>query len=221
MRKLVAGAFVSLDGVMQAPGGPDEDPTGGFRYGGWVAPHVDDVTGKVMDETFSQPFELVLGRKTYDIFAAHWPYAGSDGPDGGIARAFNATTKHVATRGSKPLSWQHSRSLGGDVVAALRELKKGDGPMLLIQGSGNLIQTLLAADLIDEFRLLIFPLVLGKGKRLFAEGTLPAAFRVVKWAVSPSGVVIATYARDGEVKTGSFAAETPSEAEVERRRTLT
>lgn len=227
MRKIVTSAFVSLDGVMQAPGGPEEDPTGGFKFGGWTAPYWDDALAAVMGEAFSQPFELILGRKTYDIFAAHWPYIptdpeaqGFDEMEAGIARLFNGAVKHVATHSSVPLTWENSTALGSDIVAALRKLKAQDGPQLLIQGSSDLIQTLLAHDLIDEFRLLIYPLVLGKGKRLFGSGTLPGAFTVTKSTASPSGVVIATYERDGDVKTGSFALETPTEAEIARRKTL-
>jgi dihydrofolate reductase len=224
MRKIVAGAMVSLDGVMQAPGGPAEDPTGGFKFGGWVAPHFDDTLGAAMDETFSAPFDLLLGRKTYDIFAAHWPFVETDPAassfdklNADIATTFNRITKYVATHSPDTLAWKNSQSLGKDVVAKVRALKQEDGPILLIQGSAALIQQLLAADLIDEFRLLTFPLALGKGKRLFGEGTIPAAFTCIKSAVSPSGVVIANYERAGDVKTGSFAMETPTEAELERR----
>lgn len=228
MRKIVASAFVSLDGVMQAPGGPQEDPTGGFKFGGWTAPYWDDAIAGVMGDAFAQPFELVLGRKTYDIFAAHWPHipthpqaAGYDEMEAGIARLFNGVVKHVATHSSAPLAWENSKTLGNDVVAALRKLKTQSGPQLLIQGSSNLIQTLLAHDLIDEFRVLIYPLVLGQGKRLFGTGTLPGAFKVTGPTVAPSGVVIATYERAGDVKTGSFALENPSTAEIERRQNLT
>lgn len=227
MRKIVAGAFVSLDGVMQAPGGPEEDPTGGFKYGGWTAPHWDDVIGAAMGETFSAPFELLLGRKTYDIFAAHWPYVQMDPKESNfnalnmqIAQKFNSVTKYVATHRPEALTWQNSRSLGDDIVATLRELKSGDGPILLMQGSSELIQTLLEHDLIDEFRLLIFPLVLGRGKRLFDNGTIPVAFRLAKSTVSPNGVLIATYGRAGDVKTGSFAMDEPTRAELERRKNL-
>lgn len=227
MRKIVTSAFVSLDGVMQAPGGPEEDLTGGFKFGGWTAPYWDDALAAVMGEAFSQPFELILGRKTYDIFAAHWPFvpidpeaAGFDEMEAGIARLFNGAVKHVATHSPASLGWENSTALGGDIVAALRKLKSQNGPQLLIQGSSDLIQTLLAHNLIDEFRLPIYPLVLGKGKRLFGSGTLPVAFKVVKSTVSPSGVVIATYGRDGAVKTGSFALENPTDAEMERRRNL-
>ena len=228
MRKILASVFISLDGVMQAPGGPEEDPTGGFRYGGWVPAYWDETLGARMDDLFSAPFELLLGRKTYDIFAAHWPYVEHDPTasdfdrlNSDIAQKFNATTKYVATHSPDTLSWRNSKALGSDVAAAAADLKRQDGPDLLIQGSSVLIQTLLAKDLIDEFRLLIFPLVLGKGKRVFGHGTMPAAFRLLNSATSPSGVLMASYERAGEVKTGSFASEVPTEAEIERRRTLT
>ena len=224
MRKVIVGAFVSLDGVMQAPGGPEEDPTGGFEHGGWVAPHWDDTIGAAMDETFSTPFDLLLGRRTYDIFAAHWPYVGHDPAAGtfdrlnsDIARTFNSITKYVATHSPDTLSWQNSRPLGRDVVARVRELKKADGTVLLTQGSSELVQTLLANDLVDELRLLIFPIVLGQGKRLFGDGAVPATFRLTKSATSPTGVLISSYERAGAIETGSFASERPSDAELERR----
>jgi dihydrofolate reductase len=223
MRKIVAGAFVSLDGVMQAPGGPEEDPTGGFKFGGWTAPYWDAVTAEAMGDSFSAPFELLLGRKTYDIFAAHWPYieiAKVDPLEMEVARLFNRITKYVATHSPATLTWQNSQSLGNDVPARLSELKKEAGPRLLVQGSSNLLQTLLAHDLVDEFRLLIYPLVLAKGKRLFGNGTMPAAFKLTKSAVTTSGVLIATYERAGDIKTGSFAPDTASQAEIERRKTL-
>jgi dihydrofolate reductase len=211
MRSIVTGAFLSLDGVMQAPGGPDEDRSGGFRFGGWIVPLCDDATNAALGETFSAPFDLLLGRTTYDIFAAYWPHVTRDpeAPDfdagsADISRKFDAATKYVATHRPESLTWQHSRGLGPDPVAALRELKAQDGPMLLTQGSSALIHTLLEHDLIDELRLLIFPVVLGRGKRLFAEGAVPAAFRVTTSTVSPGGVVIATYRRDGDIRTGSF-----------------
>jgi dihydrofolate reductase len=227
MRKIVATAFVSLDGVMQGPGGPQEDPTGGFKFGGWTAPYWDDAIGAVIGEGFLKPFDLLLGRSTYDIFAAHWPYVETDPTAGAfealtaqVAETFNRVTKYVATHAPDTLSWQNSRSLGEDVVAAVRNLKSEDGPILLIQGSSELIQQLLAADLIDEFRLLMYPLVLGKGKRLFGEGTIPAAFKLTRSTASPSGVLMANYERAGDIQTGSFAMETPTEAELERRKNL-
>ncbi|MER8826335.1 dihydrofolate reductase family protein [Mesorhizobium sp. M0938] len=214
MRKITASTFVSLDGVMQAPGGPEEDPVGGFEFGGWTFHYWDEVMGAAMDETFSKPFALLLGRRTYDIFAAYWPYQQS----GLIADSFNATTKYVATHRPDSLTWQNSQSLGDDVVATLRQLKQEAGPDLLIQGSSELIQTLLANGLIDEITLLIFPLVLGKGKRLFGNDALPAAFQLTKSLASSTGVIMARYERGGEIKTGSFAQEQPSEAEIERRK---
>jgi dihydrofolate reductase len=227
MRKVVAGAFVSLDGVMQAPGGPEEDPTGGFRHGGWVAPHWDEVIEADMGELFTAPLDLLLGRRTYDIFAAHWPFvehdpaaSSFDALNSAIAERFNAITKYVATHSPETLTWKNSEWLGRDVAARVREIKQADGPILLIQGSTELIQTLLESDLIDEFRLLVFPLVLGRGKRLFGAGTIPAAFRLAASETSPNGVLIARYERAGEVGTGYFGMETPTEAELERRKSL-
>lgn len=214
MRKIIAATFVSLDRVMQAPGSPQEDPVGGFKFGGWTFHYWDDVMGAAMGETFSKPFALLLGRKTYDIFAAHWPYQKNDP----IADSFNAVTKYVATHRPDTLSWQNSQPLGSDIVATLRRMKQDDGPDLLIQGSSELIQTLLANDLIDEISLLIFPLVLGKGKKLFGSGAIPAAFKLTRSQASTTGVLMASYERSGEIKTGSFAPEQPSEAEIERRK---
>lgn len=217
MRKVIAATFISLDGVMQAPGGPQEDPTGGFQHGGWVFPHADEATGKILFEIFEKPFDLLLGRKTYDIFAAHWPHIGDDDP---IARQFNSVTKYVATRGDAKLTWNKSQSLGKDVVAAIKELKAGEGPDLLIQGSSDLIQTLLRNELIDEFKLVIFPVVLGRGKKLFADGTVPAGMKLLRTQSSSTGVIFATYQPDGPVKTGSFALPDPSDEEIERRNQL-
>lgn len=209
MRKIVASAFVSLDGVMQAPGGPEEDPSGGFKYGGWTAPLWDDTLGAAMDEVLAKPFDLLLGRKTYDIFAGYWPHVNPDANDlsaleGEVARLFNKGTKYVATHEPATLGWEKSKSLGNDVVATLRDLKKQDGPTLLVQGSSNLVQTLLTNELIDEITLLIFPLALGKGKRFFGEGTLPGALKMTKSVTSGTGVLIARYERAGDIKTGSF-----------------
>ncbi len=215
MREIVAATFLSLDGVMQAPGGPDEDPTGGFRLGGWIVNCGDEVSHQAVGDIFTEPFDLLLGRKTYEIFAAHWPFTKDDGP---IAEAFNRATKYVASRSGIALDWQNSVSLGDDVVARLTALKREDGPRLLIQGSGDLIQTLLRHELIDEVKLMVFPLLLGKGKRLFGSGTMPAAMRLIDGKVSPSGVMIGRYRRAGEVKPGSFAMAQPSQAELARRR---
>jgi len=206
MRKIIVSAFVSLDGVMQGPGGPEEDRTGGFEYGGWVAGYFDEVVGTAMGEIFAAPYDLLLGRTTYDIFAAHWPrITDPSQPDFAIAEQFNRITKYVATHRPESLGWQNSRALGPDPVAALRELKQTDGPVLLTQGSSDFVQTLFAHDLVDELRILTFPIVLGPGKRLFGAGAKPAGFRLASSKVSPNGVVIAAYARAGAVKTGSFA----------------
>lgn len=218
MRKIIVGAFVSVDGVMQAPGGPQEDPSGGFRYGGWLVPHFDDMLGQKIDEMFDRPFDLLLGRKTYDIFAAHWPHAGKDEP---IGILFGKVTKYVATRnGGLALDWENSRNLGADVVGALRAMKREDGPDLLTQGSTELLQTLLQQDLVDEMQIMTFPVLLGAGKKLFGNGAAPTALQLVDSAVSTKGVIISRYARDGAVSTGSFAAAEPSQAELDRRANL-
>ncbi|MCA0049374.1 dihydrofolate reductase family protein [Mesorhizobium sp. B283B1A] len=213
MRKIIAATFVSLDGVMQAPGGPEEDPVGGFKFGGWTFHYFDEVGGAAMDELFSKPFALLLGRRTYDIFAAYWPYQKDP-----IADAFNPATKYVATHRPDTLTWQNTQWLGEDIVATVRGLSQEDGPDLLIQGSGNLIQTLLANGLVDEIRLMTFPLLLGKGKRLFGDDAMPAAFKLAKSQATSTGVIIATYERAGEIEVGSFVTGEPSEAELERRK---
>lgn len=218
MKRLIVLSFITLDGVMQAPGGPEEDPTGGFRHGGWVAGYFDDFLGKVMVEQMSKPFDLLLGRKTYEIFAAHWPSVKAD--DDPIAAGINNAKKYVASKSLKNLDWSNSELIKGDVAKAVTELKEQDGPEIQVHGSGNLIQTLLKYDLVDELWLKIFPITLGGGKRLFAEGTIPVGLRLLDNKVSPSGVVVATYARAGKVKTGSFALEPPTEAELARRQQL-
>jgi dihydrofolate reductase len=218
MRKLVVLTFISLDGVMQAPGGPEEDPTGGFKHGGWVAGYSDDFLGKVIDEQMGKPFDLLLGRKTYEIFAAYWPYVKSN--EDPIAAAFNRAKKYVASNSLMKLDWSNSELIKGDVAMEVKKLKEQDGPEIQVYGSGNLIQTLLKHDLVDELWLKIFPITLGKGKRLFAEGTIPAGFKLLESKSSPSGVIVASYVRSGEVKTGSFALEAPSEAELARRKRL-
>ena len=216
MRKLVAAAFLSLDGVMQAPGGPQEDPAGGFALGGWTATYWDEMMGTAMGEAFATPFELLLGRKTYDIFAAHWPYAGDDP----VAVAFNGCTKYVATRSDRAFTWANTQALRGDVAAEVARLKAGEGPQLLTQGSSDLLQTLLAHRLVDEFRLMTFPVVLGAGKRLFGPGTLPGALTLAATSASSTGVVVSTYLPAGEIVTGSFALDPPTEAELQRRADL-
>jgi dihydrofolate reductase len=211
---VIASAFVSLDGVMQAPGGPPEDPTGGFTHGGWTVKYWDEPMGQFMGETFSSPFDLLLGRKTYEIFAAHWPYVGADDP---IGKTFNAVTKYVATSSTEPLAWSNSVALRGEVAAEIARLKQETGPDLLVQGSSVLLQTLLAHDLIDEIRLLTFPLVLGPGKRFFGQGAKPAALTLAKTTVSTTGVIMSVYGRAGAISTGSFELPHPSEAEIARR----
>jgi dihydrofolate reductase len=212
MRELIVNTFVTLDGVMQAPGGPEEDPSGGFEHGGWSFGYWDDQMQSTMGESMSKPFDLVLGRKTYEIFAAHWPH--SDDP---AAAVLNNATKHVASTTLTELEWENSKLIGGEVPDGVRALKEEDGPELQVHGSANLIQTLLEHELIDEFRLWTFPLVLGKGKRLFDGGTVPAGLDVVSSQVSSTGVTTVTYRSGAEIKYGSFAAETPSEAELARR----
>jgi dihydrofolate reductase len=220
MRKLIVLTFITLDGVMQAPGGPEEDTTGGFKYGGWTAGYWDDVLGGVMGEQMAGPFDLLLGRKTYEIFAAYWPYMKSDNPNYQIADKFNSAQKYVASRTLKELGWSNSRLIKGDLVQEIKKLKEQNGPELQVYGSGNLIQTFLKHDLVDEFRLKIFPITLGTGKRLFAEGTIPASFKLIDSKTSTTGVIVANYERAGNVKTGSFALETPTEAELARRERL-
>ena len=201
MRKIVILSFISLDGVMQAPGGPDEDTSGGFQYGGWTVPYWDEFSNDIMSEQMGVPFDLLLGRKTYDIFAGYWP---KQDPGGSVAAPFNTATKYVVSASSPKLTWENSELIDGDVVTKLKDLKQQDGPMLQVHGSGNLAQTLLQNDLVDELWLKIFPVTLGPGKRLFAEGTMPATFELTESKTSPKGVIFANYKRAGEIKTGSF-----------------
>ncbi len=221
MRKLIVGAFVSLDGVMQAPGGPEEDPTEGFRFGGWVAPLADNdsVFGEEVSDLFGQSYDLLLGRRTYEIFAAHWPYA-EGGPDDVIAKQFNRITKYVATRsGDVDTSWSKTVVLR-DAVKEVAELKHEAGPALVTQGSTELVHDLLAAGLVDELRVFTFPVLLGKGKRLFDATSQPGAFKLAHSRISPSGMIAAVYVPGGEVKTGDFASHQPSPAELARRAKL-
>jgi dihydrofolate reductase len=200
MRELIVNTFVTLDGVMQAPGGPEEDPSGGFEHGGWSFGYWDEEMQGAMGELMSKPFELVLGRKTYEIFAAYWPHH-ADEPG---AEPLNRATKHVASTTLKNLEWENSQLIEGEVPAGIQGLKDEDGPELQVHGSANLIQTLLEHSLVDEFRLMIFPLVLGTGKRLFDGGTVPAGFEVTSSETSSTGVVMATYRAGAEIKYGSF-----------------
>jgi dihydrofolate reductase len=201
MRKLIVSTFLTLDGVMQAPGGPGEDEDAGFAHGGWSVNYFDDQVGEFMTEATSKPFAMVLGRKTYDIMAAFWPTA----PEEAGAKTFNDATKYVASRSPRKLEeWSNSVLIEGDAAAGLAALKQEDGPELQVHGSANLIQTLLRHNLVDEFRLLVFPVVVGSGKRLFADGTVPAGLRLVDSRTSASGVVMGTYQAAGELVTGSF-----------------
>ena len=213
MRKVVSGTFVTLDGVLQGPGAPEEDRSGGFAFGGWAFDYWDAAIGEWMDRVMGRPFDLLLGRRTYEIFAAYWPYQ----EDSAIADKFNACTKFVATSSDEPLAWVNSVALRGDVPGEVAALKRQEGPDLLIQGSGVLIRSLLAKGLIDELSLMAFPLVLGTGKRLFGEDTAPAALKLVDRRVSTTGILMSRYVPDGPVHTGSFATQPPSEAELARR----
>jgi dihydrofolate reductase len=198
MRNINVLTFVTLDGVMQAPGGPGEDDSGNFKYGGWTVPLFDDSLGKVMAEQMNRPFDLLLGRKTFEVFAAYWPHHEDEGA------GINKATKYVASNTLTKHEWNKTVFLSGDVVKEIKRLKQQDGPELQVHGSSNLIQTLLEHDLVDEFWLKIFPVVLGPGKRLFGKGTMPASFELVESKSLPSGVITANFKRAGEVKTGSF-----------------
>jgi len=217
MRKLIVSAFVSLDGILQAPGGPEEDPTGGFVHGGWMFRYADesmDISSAGFD---GKDRELVLGRRTYQIFEAYWPYQPPGDP---VAQTLNAAKKHVASRTLRRLDWNNSTLLEGDVVAAIRALKAQPGPDLQTIGSGDLIQTLQAASLVDEFNVWTFPVVLGRGKRLFDENAKSSALRLVRSKVSTSGAVMSTYVPDGDIRPGSFVSVEPSDKEIARRKMI-
>ena len=200
MRKLVVQTFVTLDGVMQAPGGPGEDDEGGFTQGGWSVNYWDDQMGQAMAEQTSKPFAMVLGRRTYEIMAAYWPTA----PEEAGGKVFNDATKYVVSRNRPALTWQNSVLVEGDAAEGLAALKREDGPELQVHGSANLIQSLLRNNLVDQYRLWIFPVVVGAGKRLFSEGTVPSGLKLVDSKVSSTGVVMGTYEPAGEIPTGSF-----------------
>jgi len=199
MRKVIVLNFVSLDGVIQSPGGPEEDTSGGFAYGGWQAPYSDDVLGTVMNKQMNLPFDLLLGRKTFEIWAPYWPQHADGWP--GVMSA----TKYVASNTMTSHEWQPSVFLGGDIAEKVTKLKQQQGPDLHVYGSGNLVQTLMKHDLVDAFWLKIYPLTLGSGKRLFADGTIPAAFKVTNSQVSPSGIILVNYERAGAVTTGTVS----------------
>jgi dihydrofolate reductase len=221
MRKLTINTFVTLDGIMQAPGGPEEDPSGGFKYGGWSVNYWDDMMGQVMGDSMAKPFDLLLGRKTYEIFAAHWPFIKNDP----VADKFNTINKYVVSKSLKNVDWKNSFIIKNNVVQEIIKLKEKDGPELQVHGSGNLIQTLIKENLIDEFRLWIFPVLLGNGKRLFGEGTNALNLQLADTKSSTAGVIISTYLPGGDLKTGSFALEKTTSAEPacsrgERRKKL-
>lgn len=215
MRELVVQAFVTLDGVMQAPGGPEEDPTGGFEYGGWSVTAWDETMMEAMAEAEGPPSDYVLGRKTYEIFAAHWPHV-----DDPMGEKLTTSTKYVASNTIGSAEWANTVILSGDAPGKVRELKEGDGPVLRVLGSSDLIQSLAAADLIDEYGLWIFPVVVGKGKRIFGDDVAPAGFELVDSKISTTGVIMTRYRKKGPVETGSFALEEPTEDEVARREAL-
>lgn len=199
MRKIIVLSFITLDGVMQAPGGPTEDTSGGFTYGGWTVPYFDEYMGEIMTKQMGQPFDLLLGRKTYDIFAAYWPQHADE-----IGGVFNGITKYVASTTLTDPTWENTVVFKDNVVEEIKKLKQTEGSDLQVHGSGNLMQTLLKNDLVDELWLKIFPITLGTGKKLFDSGTVPAAFTLTESSHSPSGVIIANFKRAGDVKTGSF-----------------
>jgi dihydrofolate reductase len=201
MREVLVTTFLTLDGVMQAPGGPEEDESNGFAYGGWSVNHWDETMNQVMGEAMSVPFDLLLGRRTYELFSSYWPNA----PEDAGGKPLNDATKYVASRSHPTLEWGPSVLIDGDAAEGVAKLKEGDGPELQVHGSGNLIQTLLRHNLVDRFRLWVFPVVIGSGKRLFADGATPAGLKLVDSTVSSTGVVIGTYEPAGELVTGSFS----------------
>jgi dihydrofolate reductase len=215
MRKLVVNTFISLDGVMQAPGGPEEDPTGGFTHGGWSFSYWDEVMGQVMDAALGTPYDLLLGRGTYEIFAAHWPYSTEEP----AATSLNAAHKYVASRTLEQTSWGPA-TLIRDVPAEVAALKAQGGVEIQVHGSANLLQTLLKHALVDELRVWTFPVLLGGGKRLFGDGIAPGGLKLASSTISTTGVVIATYQPAGAIQYGSFAHEEPTPAEIERRQHL-
>ncbi|WP_109477103.1 dihydrofolate reductase family protein [Paraburkholderia sp. C35] len=205
MRKLTVSVFTSLDGVVQAPGGPAEDTSGDFRFGGWIVPYAGDAITDNLQDLLAQPFELLLGRCTYDIFASYWPHVPADSPSRRLADLFNGVPKHVATHRAEGLDWPNSHALQGDLADAVRALATQTGANLLTFGSGNMVRQLLAAGLVDDLRLLVYPVMLGRGKRLFGDDAQASAFTLVQSASTPGGVLVNRYVRDGEVRTGSFA----------------
>jgi len=219
MRNIIVGAQVSIDGVMQAPGGQTEDPTGGFRFGGWAMAYFSPEFGEEIQHLFDQPFHLLLGRKTYEIFAAYWPFQDEGAPHGGIARMFNQATKYVVSRsGEVDTGWTNSVLLRD--LAEVKVLQMQDGPILLTQGSPGLVQALFACDLVDALSLYTVPVVLGGGKKLFSSGAAPHAFRLVRSRVAPNGLIVGHYEREGEVRIGDAGLGSPSELELARQKRM-
>jgi dihydrofolate reductase len=212
MRKIIVPTFMTMDGVLQAPGGPEEDRTNGFKWGGWQFPYWNEEMNDVLGKTFSNPFDLLLGRRTYEIFAAHWPYQNDE-----IGEKFNRINKYVVATTPIDTSWKNTILINKDVVNELKKLKKQDGPDLLVHGSSRLVQTLLSNHLIDVLHTWIFPITLGEGKKLFQEGTRAQQWKLTESVVSKTGVIIASYVPDGEVRLGSWVPDEVSEAEVKRR----
>jgi dihydrofolate reductase len=216
VRKIIVGAQVSMDGVMQAPGGPTEDPTKGFKFGGWAMPYFDQVAREEIDRLLNEKIDLLLGRKTYEIFAGYWPYYDETAPAGGIAKLFKEIKKYVVSRsGEVDTSWQGSVLLRD--IADVKRLRGDDGPSLVTQGSTELVHALLANDLVDAIAIFTVPVVVGGGKKLFADGSAPHSFKLTSSRVSSAGVLIGHYERDGEIKIGSAALDSPSEREIARR----
>ena len=219
MRKIIVGAQVSIDGVMQAPGGPSEDPTKGFKFGGWSMPYFDQAAGEEIDRLFGEKFDLLLGRKTYEIFAAYWPYYKEDAPAGGIAKRFNEIKKYVVSRsGEVDTSWAGSVLLRD--IAQVKRLKQEDGPDLVTQGSTELVHALVAKDLVDAISIFTVPVVLGSAKKLWADGSAPHSFKLTRSRVSPNGLIVGHYEREGEVKTDDTALDSPSEREIARQKRM-
>jgi len=219
MRKIIVGAQVSIDGVMQAPGGPTEDPTKGFKLGGWAMPYFNQEFGEEIDRLFSEKFDLLLGRKTYEIFAAYWPYYDEGAPAGGIAKAFNSIRKYVVSRsGEVDMGWVGSVLLRD--IAEVKRLKQEAGPNLVTQGSTELVHALLANDLVDAISVFTVPVVLGSGKKLFADGSAPHSFKLIRSRVSPNGLIVGHYEREGGIKTDDTALDSPSEREIARQKRM-
>lgn len=228
MRKIIVQTLITFDGVMQSPGGPEEDPSGGFKYGGWAVNYFDESMMKFVGESSAKPFALLLGRRTYEIFASHWPYVNAkhkkdpkeNALDDPFADALNTARKYVVTDAPLALPWNNTTPIRSNVVEEIQKLKEEDGPEIQVHGSGGLIQTLLKHDFVDEFRLMIFPITLGSGEKLFANGAMPRAFKLTRSVTSSTGVIMAIYEKVGTVEVGTAEFDTPTDAELARRKRL-